>query len=150
MPMCEGHADHAAPIMQDQCEILTQLQMIQQRLQVGDALPQRVLISRIIGLIRQTAADMVRHDGAIIVAQSKDELAVIERPCGITVQHHQWLAVAFVEVVVTETGKIQIMVCKRIQCSNRAGVSLTKESRSRYKENGGSPMGQFWVSFLNG
>jgi hypothetical protein len=100
MAMRERHADHAAPIVQDQREAVAQLQMIEQRFQVRNALPQRVFIAGIIRLIGQTAADMVRHNGAILVAQAEDEIAIVERPGRIAVQHHQRLALAFVEIVI--------------------------------------------------
>jgi hypothetical protein len=61
---------------------------------------QRVVVLRIVGLVRQAHADVVGHDAAVLVAQAEHQVAPVEAPRGIAVQHDDDLAVAraFVEV----------------------------------------------------
>ncbi len=102
------HADRAAPIVKDESDIL-QCQRVDQLLQVGNVLGQAVVI--VLRLVREAAADVVGHDDAILLAERRDQVAVIEGPGGIAVQHHdrRRLGWPFVEVMVAYPVEIKPM-----------------------------------------
>ena len=99
MPRGVGHANHPAPVMHHERELRRQLQVLDECFEVAHAALQRELVMRVVGLVGEAAADVVGHDDAALPAQAEHELAVVEGPRRIPMQHHDSLAAALVEVV---------------------------------------------------
>ena len=69
---------------------------------------QGVLIPRVVGLVREPAADVVGDDRPVRGAQRFDEPPVVERPGRVAVDHHDRLPLALVEVVVAEPVDLEV------------------------------------------
>lgn len=103
--------DHAAPVVYRQRDRAGDAQMPQQRVQVVHARLQRVVVTwlrvgRIVRLVGQAHADMVRHDAAVTVRQAAHQIPPQVAPRRIAVQHHDHLAIArtFVQIRHRNTG----------------------------------------------
>ena len=73
-----GHADHAPPVVHDESEVAIEPEVVEQELEVVDPAGQRVSVSRIVGLVRHAAADMVGNDHPVRAAQRVDQVPVVE------------------------------------------------------------------------
>ena len=75
-------------------------QVIEQRFQVIDATAPGCSRSGVVGLVGQAAADVVGHDDPVrLCREGSDQVAVVERPRRVAVEHDDRLALALVEVV---------------------------------------------------
>jgi len=101
-----AEADHAAPVVHGQGHRAGDAQVGEQRVQVIHARLQGVVVVRIIGLVRQAHADMVRHDAAVLVREAGHQGAPVIAPRRVAVDHHHYLAIAraFVEIAHRQTG----------------------------------------------
>src|SRR5690606_17395984 len=97
-----AEADHAAPVVHGQGEVVTQAQVLDQPVQVLDAAAQGVAVGLVIGLVRQAHADVVGHDAAAAIAQAQHQVPPVVGPGGIAVQHQHRIALALVQIALGE------------------------------------------------
>ena len=64
MALRVAHADHAAPIVDQQCHSIVNAEGIEQRFEIVDAAFQGIIVTRFIRFIRLAATDVVGHDAA--------------------------------------------------------------------------------------
>ena len=84
----------------DQLSILESSGAIsEQSLKVGNPLFEGVGVGFPVGFVGFSAADVVRNDGAVAVAERGDQVAVIEGPGRISVEHDERFSAAFVQVM---------------------------------------------------
>ena len=115
MALRVSHADHAAPIVQHQRQVVPDTEMIEQCLQVLDAAGQGVVVVGIVGFVGQAAADVIGNDDAPAAAQAENQRAVEKGPGRVAVEHDHWLALALVEIVQPSTRDVQEVAGERIQ-----------------------------------
>ncbi len=115
MPHRPGHADHSAPIVQHQRDVAAHVQAAEQGSQVVDPASQGEIIMRRVGLVGQSAADVIGHDAAEAVAQCGNQIAIVKRPGGIAMKHDDGVALALVEIVQAQAVEIQEMAGERVE-----------------------------------
>ena len=94
-----GHADHAAPVVHQERDAPVDVHLLDQRGEIVDAAAQRVVVALFIRFFGQPAADVIGRDHAVRAAQAEHQVAKVERPGGIAMQHDHGVALAFVERV---------------------------------------------------
>ena len=68
---------------------------------------------------------MVRHDNPVAIAQTFNQLAVVEGPGGIPVQHDDGGPIALVDVMHTSPVHINVMGVERIQLPEPGDAVVT-------------------------
>ena len=109
-----SHANHPAPVVKHEGDFLRQLRVADERVEVGDAAGEGEFVVRVVGLVREAAADVVGDDGAALPAQAEHELAVVEGPGRVAVDHHDGFARALIEVVQADAVAIEEVADKGI------------------------------------
>src|SRR5262249_9351542 len=117
--------------MQDQSQILIHTELVQQGLDVFDSPSECVVVMLVIRFVRQPAADVIRNDHTISIAQPKDEVSIVERPGGVAMQTQHRLALAFIHVMEPERIDSTPMRCKlgNSLCQWRNHCASTKAAR---------------------
>jgi hypothetical protein len=110
-----GHADHAAPVVHQQRDRSLDAGLLDECVEVVDAPAQRVVVLVFAGLVREAAADVVRRDHPVRIAQAEHEVAVEERPGRIAVQHEDRVAAAFVEQVEAMAVHLAVGAGERVE-----------------------------------
>ena len=93
------HADHPAPIVDDQCQVPGSTAVIEPFAQVGHSTSQRIFVTVVARLIGQSAADVIGDQAAIPVSQTFYEVSVVVRPVRIAMQHDDGVALPFIEIM---------------------------------------------------
>ena len=90
------------------------LEMVEEPLQVIDPPLQGVVVTVVTRLVGEAAADVVRDDAAVAAAQGEDQVAVVEGPGGVAVEHDHRLAAPLVQVVEAQPVQVEVVPGKGV------------------------------------
>ena len=94
------HRDHAAPIVHSECDVVTQIEMVEQGFKILHPAVETVGIRLIVWLVGEAAPDMVHGDDPVRGTKFLDQASKEKRPCRIAVYENDGVTLSLVEVVV--------------------------------------------------
>ena len=106
--MRDRHADHSAPVVKHQRDALIDAERIEQRFEIENSIDETIRIALERRFVRKAAPDVIESDATVRRAQSLDETAEIERPRGVSVDHDDRIADAFVHVMEFEPAAVEV------------------------------------------
>ena len=96
--------------MEDEGDVLRQAEVVEEGFQIIHTAFEGVFILVIVRLVGEATADVVRGDTAIVVLQGGDEVAIVEGPRRVAMDHNHGVALAFVHVGVFEAVAVDVLV----------------------------------------
>src|SRR5579871_3926190 len=115
MPHRPRHSDHPAPIMNHERDVAANVQAVHQVREVVDAAFQTEVVTIRARFVGQSAADVVGHDAAIRIAECQHEIAIVEGPSRVAMQHDDRLALTLIQIMIAQAAAIDEMTGKGIQ-----------------------------------
>lgn len=109
MFQCPGQTDHSSPIVHNQRDRSVQVDVAHQGLQIVDAALQSKVVSAARWFVRQTASHVVRCDNTVAGTERLDQGSEKKRPGRVAVYHQDWIALAFIDIVIFQSIAIQIV-----------------------------------------
>ncbi len=107
-----AHADGPAPVVAEECDVL-QVQHSDELAETVDVALQGIT-GTILWFFREATAEMIKCDDAEAAAECCDKSSPGKAPCGIAVDHQEWLSGAFVEVVLDTVSRAKPPGCEGV------------------------------------
>ena len=99
------HADGPAPIVSEERYFL-QFQLLDERRQISDPTGEAEIVFAVLRFVRESATDVVGHNHPIAIAKCRYEVAPVEGPGGVAVDHEQRWPTSLVEVMHLPSGHV--------------------------------------------
>ena len=86
-----------------------------QNFKIGNPAGKRIVVTVVARFVGKTAADMIRDDATMVLAERLYQVAVIERPGRVAVDHDHRLAAPFIKIVVAQSVQVQVMAGEGVE-----------------------------------
>ena len=101
--------------MEDEGDLLAQAESFEEGFKIIDALLQGKSVAGIDRFVGEAATDVIGDDHPVLIPQGKDEIAVVEGPGRVAMEHDHGFALPFIKIVVFQALEVVIVPRKGVE-----------------------------------